>query len=119
MADEKATFTFEQRKDGGEKLLAALTEAGIKAELIAEKGRTENFDSVRVRIFDGKGVAASDLTVNARGYVNVGYVYTDGKQSVTSQAQDIAEELQGSEVSAKFVKTKASPGGTSFLGKLN
>lgn len=118
MSDEKQTFTFEQRKSGGEKLLAALVEAGIKAELLAEKGRTENFDSVRVRISDKNGTPAADLTVNGKGYINVGYVYTDGEQRVTAKATDIAEELQGAEVSAKFVKTKASPGGASFLGKL-
>jgi hypothetical protein len=119
MADEKQTFTFEQRQAGGEKLLAALVDAGIKAELLAEKGRTENFDSVRVRISDKAGKPTADLTVNSKGYINVGYVYTDGDQKFTARAQDIAEELQGAEVSAKFVKTKASPGGSSFLGKLN
>ncbi len=116
---EKQTFSFDERKAGGEKLLAALQEAGIAAELIAEKGRTELFDSVRVRVSDKKGVAAGDLTINAKGYVNLGYQYTDGDAKVVARATDIAEELQGAEVSAKFVKTKASPGGSSFLGKLS
>ncbi len=119
MGEEKQTFSFDERKAGGEKLLAALQEAGIAAELIAEKGRTELFDSVRVRVSDKKGVAAGDITVNSKGYLNIGYTYTDGDPKAMARATDIAEELQGAEVSAKFVKVKASPGGSSFLGKLS
>ncbi len=115
----KQTYTYEQRKAGAEKLIAALKEAGIANEDVSEKGRTELFDSVRVRIMDKKGVPAGDLTINNSGYINAGYVYTDGDQKVFARAIDIAEELQGAEVSAKFTKTKASPGGSSFLGKLS
>ena len=116
MADK---FTYEQRVKGGETLLAALKEAGIQAELLAERGKTETFDSVRVRVSGKNGVPAGDLTVNGKGYINVGYVYTDGDQKALARATDVAEEIQGAEVSAKFVKTKPSPaGGGSFLGKL-
>lgn len=118
MGDEKQKFTYEQRKAGAEKLLAALTEAGITATDVSEKGRTELFDSVRIRVMDKKGVPAGDLTINNSGYINLGYSYTDGDQKVIARATDIAEELQGAEVSAKFVKTKPAPGGSSFLGKL-
>jgi len=118
MADEKKTFDFETRVKGGEALLAALKEAGIGAELLAERGKTELFDSVRVRVSGKNAVPAGDLTINSKGYINVGYIYTDGDQKALARATDVAEEIQGAEVSSKFVKTKACPGGSSFLGKL-
>lgn len=120
MADTKQTFSFEQRVKGAEALLAAVKEAGIAAELLAERGKTELFDSVRVRVSGKNGVPAGDLTVNAKGYINVGYVYTAGDQKALARATDVAEEIQGAEVSAKFAKTKESPGGGgSFLGRLS
>ena len=119
MSEEKKTYTYEQRQAGGTKLVEALTEAGLKATLVAEKGKTELFDSVRVRVFDKNGVAAADLTINNRGFINLGYRYTDGDQKVTARAIDAAAELQGSEVSEKFIKVKAAPGGGgNFLGQL-
>ena len=112
-------FTFEKRVEGAEKLVAALTEAGIKAELKAEKGKTELFDSVRIRLSDKNGVPASDLAINGKGYINVAAVYSAGEQRVTDKATDIAEELQGAPVSDKFAdRKKPAPGGGSFLGKL-
>lgn len=118
MTETAEKFTFEKRKEGGEKLLAALLEAGIKAELIAEKGRTENFDSVRVRISDKNGVPAGDLSVTGKGYINVSHKYTDGDPRALDKATDVAEEVQGAEVKDGFVKKAAKPGGQSFLGKL-
>ncbi len=120
MTEEKQKFSFEKRVEGAEKLLAALTEAGIAAEVIAKKGKVETFDSVRIRVSDKKGTPAGDLTIDGAGYITAGYVYTDGEQKSFARALDVAEELQGIEPSDRFQKVQPSPkGGGSFLGKLS
>ena len=119
MADAP-TFTFEQRVAGANALATALQAESIKTEPVhAEKGKVELFDSIFVRVLDKAGVPAGDLSISGTGYINVKAFYTKGDQKVFARAIDVATEEQGAEVkSGKFTKTKPSPGGASFLGKL-
>jgi len=122
MADEFPTFTVEQRVAGATTLSAKLTEAGYKTEVISERGKTAAFDSVKVRLSDKAGKAAGDLSLNAKGFINLAVKYTDGDQKVVTRAIQAIEdlELQESPVSQNYVKVKASPGaGGSFLGALD
>ena len=113
------TYTFAQRKAGAEKLVPLLAEEGIAAEVVAKPGKTPDKDSVRIRVSDKKGVPAGDFTLNTKGFINLGYRYTDGDQKVVARAKDILAEEQDSDISENYIKVKAAPGGGGFLGNLD
>jgi hypothetical protein len=122
MSDETKqypVYTFAQRQAGAEKLANLLKEEGIAVEVVAKPGKTPDKDSVRLRVSDKKGTPAGDFTLNAKGFINLGYRYTDGDQKVIARAKDVLAETQDSDISENYIKVKAAPGGGGFLGSLD
>jgi hypothetical protein len=122
---EYPVYNFAQRVDGAKAIITELTEAGIKAELIAEPSdRDPKYDKVRVRVLAKDGTPVAHLGVNKRGFVDLMYRFTSGDQKVTGRALILVAGLTERDVSEKYTtacldEASIPKKGGSFLDRLN